>query len=129
MSDIMKPIANLPLTAPPMGITVKEIKGCEFNPELWLVPPHLYLMLFDQRTICENPFPGFYSVPDKGDKVVFCKGFKPYRRSEKNEFGWSTFVFIALEGDPPLDWVPDQKYNYRDAKIHQIMNKDKPSAN
>ena len=139
MSNILCPVSNYPLTAPPMGITFPSIKGCPFNPELWLSPPNLYLMVHERGKACRNPYVGFYNIPDQ-DRNVWIKEFRPYHRSEERIINgedmakcdyaqlvqlsmWRIFVFIAIQGDAPMDYVPQVNFDYRGAKIEQISIK------
>jgi hypothetical protein len=120
MSDILRPVANLPLTVPPRGVLFRMVKGCSFNKGLRLDPDKLYLLFHSREQKISMPPAGFYDVPDKGI-VIFVKEFKPYARSEFNEFGWRVYVFRAFQGDPPLDWKPDKNFNYKQAEIERVV--------
>jgi len=119
MGQIIKPVANLPLTAPGIPGILKELKGCEFNPPVWLGRDRFYLIV-----VTPNPFyqtiAGFYEVPDKGI-VTFVKGFKFLQVSKWSASKNHAFVFEAIEGDPPLDWTPQSQFDYRKYQIDQII--------
>jgi hypothetical protein len=139
MGNILQPIANIPITTTTTPGILRGVKGCRFEPGLWLNTSDMYLMIMSQEDHVPYPQAGFYDVPDKG-KVVFITHFKPYQRSEYRTITpedvaesngnddvlnrlrkWRMFVFLAYQGDPPYDFVPTADYNYKQAQIEQIM--------
>lgn len=119
MGSIIKPVANLPLTAPGIPGMLKELKGCQFNPPVWLTRNRLYLIVVTPHLVYQT-IRGFYEVPDKGI-VTFVKDFKLLQESMWSEARNHAFVFEAIEGDPPLDWTPKSQFDYRKYQIDQIV--------
>jgi hypothetical protein len=139
MSEIRKPIANVPLTTTSSPGILRGAKGCRFEPGLWLRKGEMYLMIMSQAEHVPYPPAGFYDVPDLG-RVAYVKYFKPYQRSEYRTVTaqdiiesagneevlsrlrkWRMFVFQAFEGDPPNDFVPDANFDYKRANIDRMV--------
>ena len=138
MSGILQPVANIPLTTTTTPGILKGVKGCRFEPGLWLNTTDMYLMVMSREEQIGYPPAGFYEVPDRGE-VVYITRFKPYQRSEyrtitpadvlesmgntevlNNLKRWRMFVFIAYQGDPPLGFMPSSNFDYRKHKIQKI---------
>ena len=137
--DILKPVANIPITTTSSSGILKGVKGCRFEPGLWLNTTDMYLMIMSQEEHVPYPPAGFYEVPDRG-KTVYITHFKPYQRSERRQITpddvaasngnmevlaqlhkWRMFVFLAYEGDVPFNFVPDANFDYKQARIEKIM--------
>ena len=121
MGMIAKPVANIPLTAPGAPGMLRALKGCRFEPAVWLSRGKMYLIVVtanDPRTY--RTIPGFYDVPDKG-KVVFIKTFTLLQISAMSVARTWAIVYEAMEGDPPLDWTPDKQFDYRQYKIEEVV--------
>jgi len=110
MGQILKPVANIPLTAPSTPGKLPTIKGCVFNPPVYLDRGKLYLIVVSHRRVYV-PEKGFYDVPDKGH-LTFIAGFKRIDVSHPNGAGLRCWAFEALEGHPPADWVPKAQGSY-----------------
>jgi len=121
MGEILKPVSNLPLTCPSTPGILRRLKGCRFEPGVWLARHKLYLIV-----VTQNPpelyqtISGFYEVPDKGI-VAFIREFKPLQVSHRSEAGTRAIVYEAIEGDPPLDWKPEMQFDYRQYTIDKIV--------
>jgi len=74
MGSIIRPTSNIPLTAPAIPGMLKELKGCCFNPPVWLGRGKLYLIVVTPNPAYQT-IAGFYEVPDKGI-VTYIKDFK-----------------------------------------------------
>ena len=119
MGSIIRPTSNIPLTAPAIPGMLKELKGCEFNPPVWLARDKFYLIVVTPNPAYQT-IAGFYEVPDKGI-VTYIKDFKLLQVSMWNEAMNRAFIFEAIEGDPPLDWKPESQFDYRKYQIDQIV--------
>ncbi|MFZ2399008.1 MAG: hypothetical protein WAW31_10160 [Smithella sp.] len=119
MGSIIRPTSNIPLTAPAIPGMLKELKGCCFNPPVWLGRGKLYLIVVTPNPAYQT-IAGFYEVPDKGI-VTYIKDFKLLQVSMWNEAMNRAFIFEAVEGDPPLDWKPESQFDYRKYQIDQIV--------
>lgn len=119
MAEIIKPVANIPLTAPSTPGVLATLKGCPFNPPVTLNRNELYLIVVTP-SLAYRTVPGFYDVPDKGF-VTFCRDFILVSASQLGPAKTRAFVFRAIEGTPPLDWVPDKAFDYRKYNIEQII--------
>lgn len=139
MSDLLQPIANIPLTTTSSPGILRGVKGCRFEPGLWLRKGELYLMIMSQEGQVGYPPPGFYDAPDLG-RIVYVKYFKPYQRSEHRTITsqdfiesagneevlarlrqWRMFVFQAFEGDPPNDFVPTANFDYKQHRVNKMV--------
>ena len=139
MGEILRPISNVPLTTTSSPGILRGVKGCRFEPGLWLRPNELYLMIMSKEREIPMPPPGFYEAPDKGE-TYYISHFKPYQRSEYRTITeedrialhnnpeqlqelhkWRMFVFTAYEGDVPFNYVPTRNFDYKTARIQQIM--------
>ena len=137
MSDILSPVANLPLTTSPRGVRILNVKGCPFIDGLRLDPGRFYLMFFSTEDRIPLPPAGFYEIADN-KKVIYIKEFRPYMRSEyrtittaeeltmnpdalKQLSRWRVFVFRAFEGDVPKNYVPDCNFDYKRANIEHVV--------
>ena len=89
MSDILSPVANLPLTTSPRGVRILNVKGCPFIDGLRLDPGRFYLMFFSTEDRVPLPPAGFYEIADN-KKVIYIKEFRPYMRSEYRTITIST---------------------------------------
>jgi len=120
MGEISKPISNLPLTAPATPGMLREIKGCRFEPAVWLSREKFYLIVvthYDPKTY--RTIPGFYDVPDKG-VVAFIVRFRPIQVSSISVAGMKAIVFEAIEGTPPIDWTPDKQFDFRKYRLESF---------
>ena len=139
MGNILRPVGNQPLTTTSTAGILNGVKGCKFSPGLWLRPGEMYLMIMSQADMVPYPPAGFYDRPDKGD-VVYITHFKPYQRSEHRTITeadraalfnnpeqlaelhkWRMFVFLAYEGNVPANFMPSANFDYKQAKIENIM--------
>lgn len=119
MAEIIKPVANIPLTAPSLPGVLAELKGCMFNPPVTLNRDELYLIVVTPA-MAYRTIPGFYDVPDKGF-VTFCRDFILVAASQVGRGRTRAFVFQAIEGEPPHDWVPDKGFDYRRYRVEQVI--------
>lgn len=133
MGQILKPVANIPLTCPSVPGKVTDIKGCKFTPAVFLNRGKMYFVVVTNKAkwfkwpegipqtqervqsyeragflVLQR---GFYDVPDKG-YLTFITDFKPYAKSERSIAGSTCYIFEALEGNPPADWVPNVQGRY-----------------
>lgn len=97
-------IANLALEAPEYGGTYPPIKGCVFNPPLYLETGRYYLIVVTSR-FKFVPVPGFYDAPTKG-KLIWVKEFRLLGVSMPSPAWMRCWAFEAIEGDPPADSIP-----------------------
>ncbi len=79
---------------------INEWKGSVFNPPLYLNSRTLYLFM---TTPQENYLPrtGWYDVPELGH-LTWISGFRIVAKGQKSPVGYITYVFQAVEGNPPV---------------------------
>ncbi len=135
MSSVLQPVSNISLTTTSNPGILRGVKGCRFEPGLWLRKGELYLIIASTENLISLPPAGFYDAPDLG-KIVYCKYFKPYQRSEYRTITpqdivdsagneevlnrlkqWRMYVFLAFESDPPKDCVPTVDFDYKQHRI------------
>ena len=97
-------IANLALECPEYGGAYPPIKGCVFNPPLYLTSDKYYLIVVTSRLIFV-PETGFYFAPTK-NKLIWVKKFRLLQVSMSSPAGMECWAFEAIEGDPPKNVVP-----------------------
>lgn len=95
-------VANLELECPEYGGAYPPIKGCIFNPPLYLPGERYYLIVVTARPIF-RPMPGFYNVKAT---LIWVKEFRLLQVSMPSPAGMKCWAFEAIEGDPPKDAVP-----------------------
>jgi hypothetical protein len=141
MGDLLRPIANLPLTiARPtdslFSRTIVNLKGCIFNPGVYLKSGVYYFINITRGTFFQTPkgnwvivqstgerqfMNGFYGLPD--NRVVFIRDFKPVAISAPNEFGYRGWIFEAIPGEVPKDWLPDKEFDYARYEIEEVIQR------
>ena len=138
--SIYKPVANLPLIKPPRGCKTVMIKGCNLGKGIHLNPDDLYLFLPSKEAMIVPPPEGFYKVEGSA-LIVYVKSFRPYFRTdyrtitpqEELEMSreqcietakWRMFIFVAQLADSPKDFVPDERFDYKQANRERILGKN-----
>jgi len=96
-------VSNIPLTCPSTPGVLREIKGCQFVPPVFLNRDTLYFVVVTNR-LSYMPQSGWYDVPDKG-YLTWIKAFQLLQVSYVSIAGSHARIYKAIEGEPPVECV------------------------
>jgi hypothetical protein len=106
MGQLAQQISNIPLTYAAQAVEITDIKGCKFTPAVYLATKKMYLILVSvQAPKFMKPEKGFYDVPEK-NYLTWIESFKPIALSHISISGHYCYIWEAIEGTPPKDFVP-----------------------
>ena len=106
MGSILKQVSNIPLNTFDTPKKLVELKGCKFTPAVFLERKKYYFVVVTDAHRYDPPR-GFYDVP--GKFLTFIDSFRFVAVSDFSVTLHRCWVYEAIEGTPPIDWVPDQR--------------------